>query len=283
MTEELKQKIKEEMVKLPKEAQEVINTFDWVKISEEIGKKNLLDDDEVNILQSEIGLILIETNRPDMLTIKIEDNIGTSKNEAIKIEKEIREKIFTPMLKKNNNIYEIGEKYKLQIDQVGEIEKETERFLNGEILSSDYEKNILSITKLSEPDFSSLLKDLNEIILKKREEKEDDSEVPIPPYRANEGEKESSVRDQEEISKEIEQIQSNNYREPVPENDKLSESEHNIYKESGIEMLKEKLGGVKIVEQKENDYSLPKIKNTGMEFETNSKQSLNHDLYREEI
>ena len=84
MTEELKQKIKEGIEKLPKEAQEVMNTFDWVKISEEIGKKNLLDDSEINILQKEIGLILIETNRPDMLTINIEDNIGTSKNEAIK-------------------------------------------------------------------------------------------------------------------------------------------------------------------------------------------------------
>lgn len=100
MTEELKQKIKEGLVKLPKEAQEVMNAFDWVKISEEIGKKNLLDDNEVNIIQNEIGLILIEANRPDMLTINIENNVGTSKNEAIKIGEEISEKIFKPMFGK---------------------------------------------------------------------------------------------------------------------------------------------------------------------------------------
>lgn len=100
MTEELEQKIKEGVEKLPKGAQEVMNNFDWVKISEEIGKKNLLDDDEINILQNEIGLILIETNKPDMLTINIENNVGTSKNEAIKISEEVNQKIFRPMFDK---------------------------------------------------------------------------------------------------------------------------------------------------------------------------------------
>ncbi|MFA6354929.1 MAG: hypothetical protein WCW65_00685 [Candidatus Paceibacterota bacterium] len=98
MTEELKQKIKEGLERLPKEAQDVMNTFEWLKIVEEIGKKYLIDESEINILQGEIGFILIETNSPDMLAINIENNIGTSKNEALKITDEVTQKIFKPMI-----------------------------------------------------------------------------------------------------------------------------------------------------------------------------------------
>ena len=65
MTEELKQTIKNGVEKLPKEIQEVVNNFDWLKVSEEIGKRNLLDEFEINILQNEIGLVLIESKRQD--------------------------------------------------------------------------------------------------------------------------------------------------------------------------------------------------------------------------
>ena len=59
MTEKLKQIIKEETAKLPKESQDVINVFDWGTISEEIGKKYLLNENETNDLQVETLLILI--------------------------------------------------------------------------------------------------------------------------------------------------------------------------------------------------------------------------------
>lgn len=100
MTEELKKTIKEGITKLPKEAQEVMNAFDWITISYEIGKKYLLDENEINILQNEIGLVLIENNDQNLLTLNIENNVGTSKNEAVKIAEEISEKIFKPMFEK---------------------------------------------------------------------------------------------------------------------------------------------------------------------------------------
>jgi hypothetical protein len=104
MNDELKQTIKSGVEKLPKEIQEVINVFDWVKVSEEICKRNLLDEVEVNILQNEIGLVLIETKNQDVLALNIENNVGTTKNESIKISEEINQKIFTPMKEKINSL-----------------------------------------------------------------------------------------------------------------------------------------------------------------------------------
>lgn len=100
MTDELKQIIKKGLEKLPKEIQGIVNDFDWIKISEEIGKKYLLDENEINILQNEIGLVLIEDKDKEILSLNIENNVGTSKNEAVKIAEEIEQKIFKPMLNK---------------------------------------------------------------------------------------------------------------------------------------------------------------------------------------
>ena len=104
MTDKLKQIIKEELIKLPRESQEVINTFDWGTISEEIGKKYLLDENEINGLQVEIGLVLLGIVEEDFLSLNIESRVGTSKNESIKMMEEIKQKIFAPMLKKRESL-----------------------------------------------------------------------------------------------------------------------------------------------------------------------------------
>ncbi len=97
MTDKLKQTIKEEVGKLPKENQEVINTFGWEKISEEIGKKYLLTENEINDLQVETLLILVGLEDPDFYANNIENNVGASKDEANKISTEVFEKILTPI------------------------------------------------------------------------------------------------------------------------------------------------------------------------------------------
>ena len=97
MTEKLKQTIKDEVAKLPKENQEVINNFSWESIAEEIGKKYLLLDDEINIFQAEILIVLVGLEDPDFFAKNIEDGIGTSKTEAEKIADEVIQKIFTPI------------------------------------------------------------------------------------------------------------------------------------------------------------------------------------------
>ena len=95
MTEKLKQIIKEEVGKLPKEMREAINSLDWGNVAEEIGKKYLLNDIEVNDFQVETLLILTGIQRDDSYAKNIEDNVGTSKDEAEKIAEEANQKIFT--------------------------------------------------------------------------------------------------------------------------------------------------------------------------------------------
>ena len=97
MTDKLKETIKEELAKLPKENQEAINSLDWATITEEIGKKNLLSEDEINNLQLETFLVLVGLEDPQLYSSNIEDEVGTSKDEAEKIAIEIIDKVFTPI------------------------------------------------------------------------------------------------------------------------------------------------------------------------------------------
>ena len=59
MTDKLKKIIQDEVGVLPKETQGAINSLDWVSIAEEIGKKNLLNESEINDLQVETLLTLV--------------------------------------------------------------------------------------------------------------------------------------------------------------------------------------------------------------------------------
>jgi len=97
MTEKLKQTIKEEIEKLPKENQEVITSFGWEKISEEIGKKYLLMESEINDLQVETLLILTGIQSLDSYSINIENEVGTSKEKASEMAGEMLQKIFIPI------------------------------------------------------------------------------------------------------------------------------------------------------------------------------------------
>ena len=97
MTEKLKQTIKEEVGKLTKENQEVINAFGWENIAEEIGKKYLLTESEINDLQVETLLVLVGLQDPDEYAQNVESNIGTSKAEAEKIANEVMQKILIPI------------------------------------------------------------------------------------------------------------------------------------------------------------------------------------------
>ena len=101
MQDKLQQTIKEEIEKLPKEGQEAINVLDWVKTTEEIGKKYLLDESEVNNLQVETLLVLVGLADPEFYVTNIENQVGTIKDDATKIANEVLEKIFTPI----NNIF----------------------------------------------------------------------------------------------------------------------------------------------------------------------------------
>ena len=114
MTEKLQQTIKEEVAKLPKDAQDAINAFDWIKVTEEIGKKYLLTDEETNNFQVETLLVLVGLTDPQFYPVSIENQVGTTKDDAQKMSDEATEKIFIPIANaieenlkknlKNNNL-----------------------------------------------------------------------------------------------------------------------------------------------------------------------------------
>jgi NAD kinase len=96
MTDKLKNIIKEELEKLPKENQDAINALDWASIVEAIGK-NSLNENGINNLQVETLLVLIGLEDPNFFVNKIENEVGTTTDEAEKIAEEIVQKIFTPI------------------------------------------------------------------------------------------------------------------------------------------------------------------------------------------
>ncbi len=97
MKEELKQITKDELVKLPKEIQEAINSLDWGNMSEEVGKKYQLDDIKINKLQTEILLVLVGAELLDNLKINLINNLEIDVDDAEKMNYELNIRIFTPI------------------------------------------------------------------------------------------------------------------------------------------------------------------------------------------
>lgn len=97
MKEELKQITKDELVKLPKEIQEAINSLNWGNMSEEVGKKYQLDDIKINKLQTEILLVLVGAELLDNLKINLINNLEIDVDDAEKMNYELNIRIFTPI------------------------------------------------------------------------------------------------------------------------------------------------------------------------------------------
>lgn len=97
MTEKLKQDLKEQMKFLSKDSQGAINSFDWVKVSEEIAKNHSFTEDDTNMLQANIGLVLVGLEDQDELVVNIEEDINVSKDHAQKISEEIIQQILRPI------------------------------------------------------------------------------------------------------------------------------------------------------------------------------------------
>ena len=97
MTEKLKQTIKEGVAKLPKESQDAVNSLDWASVAEEIGKKYLLGENEINNFQVETFLVLIGLTDLNFFATSIENGVGTTKDDAENMAEEVLTKIFTPI------------------------------------------------------------------------------------------------------------------------------------------------------------------------------------------
>ena len=97
MIEKLQNKINEDMLKFSKEKQEAINSSNWIRVIEDIGKKFLLLDNEITNLQSETWLVLMGVVDLDLYERNIENNVGMTNDDAKKISDEVFNKIFMPV------------------------------------------------------------------------------------------------------------------------------------------------------------------------------------------
>ncbi len=105
MKEKTQQTIKEQIKFLPLKMQEVVNLSNWENITEEIGKKYLLEDSELNNLKIEVALVLVALEDQDSFVWNVESKVGTTKEEAQIISNELDQKLFKPMVEKlNKNI-----------------------------------------------------------------------------------------------------------------------------------------------------------------------------------
>ena len=100
MTEKTQQTIKELLAKLPKDAQDTINTVDWVSISEAIGKEYLFDDGDINVFQTITGLVLAGMIAPDFYAKRIEEEVSIGTELAETIKGAALKRIFMPMVDK---------------------------------------------------------------------------------------------------------------------------------------------------------------------------------------
>ena len=89
----------EEIAKLSTNKQEAINSIDWETITREIGKKNLLEEEEIDRLQKETGLFLLGITDGDTYKFRLEDFLVSIKTTE-DITNEMLEKIFLPITTK---------------------------------------------------------------------------------------------------------------------------------------------------------------------------------------
>ena len=133
MTEKLYEKMKEEVLKLPKENQVAINSFDWATEVEKICNKYQLRSTEINDVQTETGIFLLGLADFELFIINLEAT-GLTNSESAGIAREIMEKVFTP----------IGEKIETLIK--GDLKNQIVRWdqsVNFIVSGGDYSNFIL--------------------------------------------------------------------------------------------------------------------------------------------
>lgn len=100
MDENLKNRINEKMNAIPPQYKEVIDSFGWEKIIEEVGKDNELYYDQIEDLYIESFLVMLGLTNPDDFVYELEDRLVIKNEKANKIAEEIDSKLLTPLREK---------------------------------------------------------------------------------------------------------------------------------------------------------------------------------------
>jgi hypothetical protein len=264
------------------------NLFYEMKLSEESFNKILSEVDEKILKSVKLKLVdIFEKNAEDLVkekyggSQKLDERFGSLSED---LQEAVRRSNY------QEKVYEIGQKYKLPIDQLGILEEIVTKTIIGDIRIDKLETELKEKIKLPGDKINELINDINNEIFKdirrilkaQGEEKKvtenresianNEGEVPLPPYN-------EEVKNEQPIEKEL--------AIPVPpieisKNDKDAYAKHgielieddkvvprengvnektdkNILEDSGIDIIGDKLIKPTVSSTTTNDYSLPKI------------------------
>jgi hypothetical protein len=282
--------IKEQLEYLP---EDIIALFADPKTNEkisEIGKITQLNDEQLGVLQTETSLLMLGLTNQDEYKNELKNKLAVSEEKLNDILKEIYILIPTDMIEElkiiyaerdeeasyfdpsfsnlpenvqlaitNSNwkekLYEIAEKYKLTVSQMGILEEITVKVINNEIKPSLYENELASKITILREDISNLVNDVNENVLKRIREvmrdqgivkEQTKEEIPLPPYKKIITNEQSFIDKNEKIP------------EPPKEN-KIEIKNISIPTETPQNIMKDKLSGVTVSDNIVSDYSIPKM------------------------
>ncbi len=103
--EETEKTIKDHLMKLPKEVQDMIANSSWDQKIQEIGKKHNLRIDQIGILGNETMFVLLGMTHPDQYTHEIQTRLNVIASKAAEISNDATELIFKNIREKLMGIY----------------------------------------------------------------------------------------------------------------------------------------------------------------------------------
>lgn len=236
-------KIDEARTKLPKESREAIDNFNWKLMI--LGMKNYTED-QLDALEIETELLLYGITKPEDYPYELEKRMGLSQEDTKLLVEKLNRTIFERIkeelelilekkrrfenkqafldprfsslplsiqkaISKSNwreNLSDISQKYQLNIEQMGVLEKVTIKVIKNEISPENYLNELLSNINKTKDELSTIVEDVNKKIileirelLKKEQESKDEQKIindgdprfdkiPLPPY--------SRIKSQEE-------------------------------------------------------------------------------------
>ena len=176
------------------------------------------------------------------------------------LQPEIQDAIMSSNYEKN--LYEIAQKHKLNVEQLGELELNTTLVLLGQTHPDEYADELEEDLKLPKEKIGEIVTDVNERIMKNirelikknfadDDETEAQAEVPVPPYIASEMQKPAPVAEKT--------ITQPTTTVPTPKVESSIYGKAGIEILDGVDMISQKLKGVTMNKSVVSDHSIPKV------------------------
>jgi hypothetical protein len=165
----------------------------------ELGLEMNISKENVISLITEMDILVFEKIQKELDKELEKENIVTEKDPLFSGLPENIEKAITQSNWKEKT-YNIAQKYKLSIEQMGILEELTMKTMRGEIKSNNYKNNLSERINIPKEILVNLITDINENVLKdivgtirkqneliyQEETEKKDNRVPVPPYKKDE-------------------------------------------------------------------------------------------------